>query len=338
MDICDDMTGTLKASMSGHQPIVMATQQSNAEICKGLCPTITSSAGMSGNNSPVVLRLTSQCDVKGDEGLKTQSLISDKADSLLALFDNHGKDCRYNGPLKVAPTVAATYGTGGNNIPLLSQPLNDDSYCIAANTIDREPQNGGNGKGFQSNVSYTLTTSDVHAVYKPEPYQEVVGALCHRDYKGVNSIYVNQNKCILDKPYQETVGALCNGDYKGIGNQYVSQGKCIVDNSSVVFGGTGYSNFAEGISTLRASGGTNGGGSENLAVNQNLVRRLTPIECERLQGFPDNWTNINNASDSPRYKALGNSVAIPCVDFVMRGIAYFLQKEKEVIKDGISIS
>ena len=60
-----------------------------------------------------------------------------------------------------------------------------------------------------------------------------------------------------------------------------------------------------------------------------LIRRLTPLECERLQGFPDGWTDIPGASDSARYKALGNSVAIPCVDFVLRGIAYFLRKMKE---------
>ncbi len=52
-----------------------------------------------------------------------------------------------------------------------------------------------------------------------------------------------------------------------------------------------------------------------------LIRRLTPLECERLQGFPDFWTELPGASDSSRYKALGNSVAIPCVEYIMRGIA-----------------
>ena len=52
-----------------------------------------------------------------------------------------------------------------------------------------------------------------------------------------------------------------------------------------------------------------------------LIRRLTPLECERLQGFPDGWTDIPSASDSARYKALGNSVAIPCVEFIMSRIA-----------------
>ena len=52
-----------------------------------------------------------------------------------------------------------------------------------------------------------------------------------------------------------------------------------------------------------------------------LIRRLTPLECERLQGFPDGWADIPGASDSARYKALGNSVAIPCVEFIMSRIA-----------------
>lgn len=57
-----------------------------------------------------------------------------------------------------------------------------------------------------------------------------------------------------------------------------------------------------------------------------MVRRITPLECERLQGFPDGWTDVPGASDSSRYKALGNSVAIPCVDYVLRGIAFFLKR------------
>ncbi len=268
MDITENITSTLRASMGGNQPIVMATQQGGSEICVDLCPNIPSAAGASKNNQPI-------------------------------LFDNHAKDCRYNGPLDVAPTIAATYGTGGNNVPLVSQPIDSDSYCIAGNTIDRQDHNGGNGCGFQENISYTLTTSDIHAV------------------------------CFPAKTYQNTVGALCVGDEKGNGNQYVSQDKCILDNGKMMFGQLEFANYKEGCATLRAGGGDNGGGSENLVTTKNLVRRLTPLECERLQGFPDGWTKIKKSSDSGRYKALGNSVAIPCVDYIMRGIAYFMREFKE---------
>jgi DNA (cytosine-5)-methyltransferase 1 len=63
------------------------------------------------------------------------------------------------------------------------------------------------------------------------------------------------------------------------------------------------------------------------AVATNMqVRRLTPVECERLQGFPDGYTNIpwrkkDEAPDGPRYKALGNSMAVPCMAWIGKRIA-----------------
>ena len=63
-------------------------------------------------------------------------------------------------------------------------------------------------------------------------------------------------------------------------------------------------------------------GMQKLKQPIQLIRRLIPLECERLQGFPDGWTNVPDASDSSRYKALGNSVAVPCVMFLMQGIRY----------------
>lgn len=86
--------------------------------------------------------------------------------------------------------------------------------------------------------------------------------------------------------------------------------------------------------TLKASGGCNGGGSENIVCDE-LLRKLTPLECERLQGLPDNWTLIDDklCSDSARYKAIGNGMAQPCADFVMERVYEFLQNsEKEVSK------
>jgi len=64
--------------------------------------------------------------------------------------------------------------------------------------------------------------------------------------------------------------------------------------------------------------------STDIINNNYLLRRLTPLECERLQGFPDGWTeyghNGNKISDSQRYKTLGNSLAIPCVEFIFSRI------------------
>ncbi len=250
MDVTENITATLRAHMDGHPPLVMGSQQGGAEICKDLCPTITSAAGMSGNNQPV-------------------------------LFENHGIDSRYTGPHEVAPTMSARYGTGGNNVPLLTDDA--DSFCIAGNIIDREAQNGGNGFGYQTDICYTLTGADRHAVFSRQQSDEfaendVVATQSARQHKDATDL--------VCQPYQKTVRIIGYTDHKGINNQYVREDKCVIERRS-------------------------------------LIRRLTPLECERLQGFPDGWTDIPGASDSARYKALGNSVAIPCVDYVLRGIAYF---------------
>ena len=79
------------------------------------------------------------------------------------------------------------------------------------------------------------------------------------------------------------------------------------------------------VSDIAFAQGCNNGG-ENVLIQQMAVRRLTPIECERLQGFPDNYTDIQPkgkpTSDGPRYKALGNSMAVP----VMKWIGERIQK------------
>lgn len=54
----------------------------------------------------------------------------------------------------------------------------------------------------------------------------------------------------------------------------------------------------------------------NCAIEIQGVRRFTPVECERLQGFPDNYTNVANATDTPRYAALGNSMAVPVMHWI----------------------
>lgn len=121
-----------------------------------------------------------------------------------ALYENHGQDSRLTGPLDISPTVAAKFGTGGNNTPLI---------------------------------------------------------MAH----GQANAEIVEDRC-------PTLN--CNHEQPILFHQRMR------------------------------------------------VRRLTPLECERLQGFPDGWTDIPGASDSGRYKALGNSLAIPTAEYVIDGIAY----------------
>lgn len=100
----------------------------------------------------------------------------------------------------------------------------------------------------------------------------------------------------------------------------------------VAYNASGYGEFKEGVGTLKKSRGAAGGGSETLAVIMERiaaavkyrVRRLTPLECERLDGFPDEWTRYGASgkemSDNARYMALGNSIAVPCAERVFIGI------------------
>lgn len=99
----------------------------------------------------------------------------------------------------------------------------------------------------------------------------------------------------------------------------------------LLYGLTDFANYTHGCAPLRARGGDYGGGSENLCCDGKTVRRLTPIECERLNGFPDDWTNIGEwtdskgrkrqTSDAQRYKALGNSIALPFWFWLLRRIS-----------------
>jgi site-specific DNA-cytosine methylase len=73
-----------------------------------------------------------------------------------------------------------------------------------------------------------------------------------------------------------------------------------------------------GIATADEATYTLDGTSRHGVATTSIVRRLTPLECERLQGFPDGWTDIPGNSDTQRYRQLGNAVAVPVVEWIMR--------------------
>ena len=198
MEVCENMTGTLRAGEKGHQPLV---------------------------------------------------------------YENHGVDARIRESSEISPTVTARFGTGGGNTPLVQEP--NEVYCIVGNIIDRQPENGGNGCGYQENLAYIITTCDRHAVYA-----------------------------------RQRVDEFRNDDIAS--TQSARQAKDATD--LVVEPDRQYAQF---------------------------IRRLTPWECELLQGFPPGWTDIPSASDSARYRALGNSVPVPCVEFIMKSLREVTELETE---------
>ena len=258
-----DVAGALQAQPGIKQQTFVAGFSAGAGASAGgigynesVAPTLKGSP--SGNCMPSIICLN-------DQGGSVMECSENVSGTLRAqehghqplVYENHGIDSRYTGPHKVAPTMSARYGTGGNNVPLVEQEA--DAICIAGNTVDRQPQNGGNGLGCQDDLAYTLTATDRHAVYS----RQRVDDFRHNDVASTQSA----------RQYKDATDLIC----------------------------------------------------QQAEACAHLIRRLTPLECERLQGFPDGWTDLPGASDSARYKALGNSVAIPCVEFIMGRIAAALR-------------
>lgn len=126
-------------------------------------------------------------------------------------------------------------------------------------------------------------------------------------------------------------GALLARDYKGPGRAD-SLGRVIaLPVGADLYNGTLTGDKAVTLTTATGQGGANTGPSVIEKIIRWIVRRLTPTECERLQGYPDGWTDLgewidskgkaHKDADTPRYKALGNSIALPQWYYVLGGIA-----------------
>lgn len=142
-------------------------------------------------------------------------------------------------------------------------------------------------------------------------------------------------------------GALLARDYKGPGRAD-SLGRVIAQPVGAdLYNGTLTGDKAVTLTTATGQGGANTGPSVIEKIIRWIVRRLTPTECERLQGYPDDWTNLggwvdsrgkaHKAADSPRYKALGNSIALPQWYYVLGGISDRLPEDATLgsLFDGI---
>ena len=122
-----------------------------------VAPTLKGSP--SGNCMPAVMCLHDQGGQRMDvcENMTDTLRDSEKGHQPL-VYENHGVDARIRESSEISPTVTARFGTGGGNTPLVQEP--NEVYCIVGNIIDRQPENGGNGCGYQENLAYTITTCD----------------------------------------------------------------------------------------------------------------------------------------------------------------------------------
>lgn len=243
----------------------------------------------------------------------------------------------------------------------------EPTFCIQGNTIDRADTAGANGAGVKEDVCYTLNTIDRPAVAfaldcrNMTANEELSATLQAKGNGGQSLNYINpvaepliydargngdgitsptmtgdHNSRVTDYTaitlQGDTVaGALLARDYKGPGRAD-SLGRVIAQPVGAdLYNGTLTGDKAVTLTTATGQGGANTGPSVIEKIIRWIVRRLTPTECERLQGYPDGWTDLgewidskgktHKDADTPRYKALGNSIALPQWYYVLGGIA-----------------
>jgi DNA (cytosine-5)-methyltransferase 1 len=251
-------------------------------------------------------------------------------------FESHPNDSRVTGPHDVGNTVSARYGTGGGNTPIVSQPIAVDTYNYTTN----------------ANVSQTLRseksdTEHIGAILHPipvlageHPKKEVTIDVCPTlpaamGMGGGHTPLVPHpiavdcfNQTINEKTSQTIGSSASDVNHYGavleptiIDRAAFNQGQNAQYEPRIEAGQT--------MSSLVAKG-------PHAVQHTMAIRRLTPVECEKLQGFPPNWTKIpyrnkpaDQCPDGPRYKACGNSMAVP----VMRWIGQRIEYVESLMKD-----
>ena len=192
---------------------------------------------------------------------------------------------------EVSPTLRGG-GSGTNMTPTV--------FEIQGNAIDRAPENGPAGQGVcnpDESGAYSLTARDRHAVY------QIAGNIIGREDKN------GGHQLGVTDPDEHGAFTLNTAD-----------------RHAVAFA----QNTRDEVRLLNGDGSVSGALAANPGMKQTTyvrdaasIRRLTPRECERLQGFPDDWTMIpyrgkpaDECPDTPRYKALGNSMAVPVMRWI----------------------
>lgn len=237
----------------------------------------------------------------------------------------------------ISPTLLARMGTGGNQVPCIAYSnlvgyVEKKSVIPLRDEVTRNKASNGLGVGKVGGPCPTLTTADIHSVFY-EAYQ-------HNGYR--------------ESDTSGTLTAGQNNTVRGDTPLIVTDKKAFEENQHGGYRETQING------TLRAAGGSYGGGSETLITESTktkgnipstpkksikdllkkatqkvvyIIRRLTPVEGERLQGYPDDWTKYgadgNIIADTARYRAIGNSICVYCAERLYIGIIRILQEEEK---------
>lgn len=196
-------------------------------------------------------------------------------------------------------------------------------YGLPGNWINRKPENGGNATAPMNDVSPCLTGADRHAM-----------AVIPIDLRNATRSPGQRRPGIGIGKDGDPAGTITAGKVGGV---------CLMDRGGATPAVCFQQNTRGEVRLIAGDGGMAGALSASTGMKQQnylcegaVLRRLTPMECERLQGFPDNWTRIpyrgkpaEQCPDGPRYKACGNSMAVP----VMRWIGERIQMMEDIMTE-----
>ena len=215
------------------------------------------------------------------------------SETFLTVYENHPSDSRVKDMGDTCQTVTSTWGSGGGNIPFVQNV----SYALQGAGATSQ---SGNGVGYKEEQSFTLNTTDVH------------GVAFGWQNSANQSMSIDTISPTLDK--SKTPAVAVPYDLHGITSPTNSQNR----------------EDGDPCHTLARHSAAHA----SIVTASTSVRRLTPIECERLQGFPDNYTQIPwnkkvsvDCPDGLRYKAMGNSMAVPVMNWIGTRIHNFTSQE-----------
>lgn len=295
--INENVAATLQASGPGG---VCHTIENRPQDCRvkiredGICQTLDARMGTGGGNVPLVL--DEQLVASPKDANKTFTLTANDGEKIQCVLDpktlkiRSGCEGGGKGAL-IQDNLSATLATNNDQTVFVPQ-----AYGICSQGSNSMQSSNPTSGFYEANTSRTIDGN----AGRPDCHQGGIAVVCvegngtRPSHKGSGvgediSFTLNtvERHAVC---YQDKVGSLCASDYKFPQQQQIEEGKAIVEQVTVEnHQHSGYRE-SELSGTLKSTGGTNGGGSECLLVeNQYVVRRLTPLEGARLQGFPDWW-------------------------------------------------
>ena len=300
------LSPTLRSQTHGNLPIVAAgfdlqqiTSKTNRSSLKPVQPTLCGTG-----NPHVIIRPLCM-----GTGQSNAAILGDQAPTLTAAHER---------PLLIHPQLAGTLCASGAGLSRPAGMGSELDFCIVSAGFKHKASAAAGSIGYQEETAPTLVAGQESSVMKAY----VIGA-----YYSGGMMSDNPHSGIYEAETSRTL------DLNG-GNPCCQQGGTVIVE---VPGGEGsvdvaavdcrnYREVLEASGTLQAKS-KSGGYSLNYQNPVRIgchVRRLTPTEAERLMGFPDFWTAYGcdgkEISDSKRYSMLGNSIAVPCVAYIMQGI------------------